>query len=134
MDAGNFPNYEQIINTTPLPRTRQGNGVFLLELSFSPTEQTHSLNVPMRLEFGRFGDVCKIDIEGWTARHSQEALPVLKEAIKQLQPPAEVATDEASASLTLTLMDNKPVRDARVFGTLVFNPEGLLTALLAPLK
>jgi len=134
MDAGHFPTYEKIMNTTPLPRTRQANGIFLLEISFSPTEQTHSLSVPMRLEFGSFGDVCRVHVEGWDARHSAAALALLREALAQLQPPAHVAAAPGENRLSITFMENPAVREAHVLGTLVFNPDGALTAMLAPLK
>jgi len=134
MDAGNFPTYEKIMNTTPLPRTRQGGGFFLLEISFSPSEQTHSLSVPMRLEFGSFGDVCRMHVEGWTERHNTVALPLLLEALAQLKPAAQAAADLLQNRLVVSFIDNKPVREARVQGTLVFSPDGVLTAVLAPLK
>jgi hypothetical protein len=134
MDAGNFPTYEKIINTTPLPRTRQANGVFLLEVSFSPSEQTTSLGVPMDLEFGAFGDVCRIVVSGWSSRHTSLALTTLMETLGKLDPKGEAEVDASQSRLTLTFMENPAARRARVFGTLVFNPEGILTALLAPLK
>lgn len=133
MDYGRFPTYEKIMNTTPLPRTRQANGLFLLELAFSPNDTTHSLGVPMRLEFGAFGDVCRIDVEGWNAHHTA-ALPLLTEALRQLDPPAQAAYLPEQQRLTLTFVENAPKREARVGGTLVFNSDGALTALLAPLK
>lgn len=133
MDYGRFPTYEKIMNTTPLPRTRQANGLFLLELAFSPNETTHSLGVPMRLEFGAFGDVCRIEVSGWNDRHAA-AVPSLAEALRQLDPPAQLAHRPDQQRLTLTFVENAPKREARVGGTLVFNPDGALTALLAPLK
>jgi hypothetical protein len=134
MDAGNFPTYEKIMNTTPMPRTRQGGGYFLLEISFSPSEQTHSLSVPMKLEFGTFGDVCRMQVEGWHERHNMAALPLLMDALSQLKPAAQATSDLAQNRLTINFIDNKPVREARVQGTLVFGPDGVLTAMLAPLK
>jgi hypothetical protein len=134
MDAGNFPTFEKIINTTPLPRTRQANGVFLLEISFSPSERTHSLSVPMHLEFGAFGDVCRVTIEGWNERHSTTALALLKEALAQLQPAGSLNVVPAENRLILTFLENPSARQKRVSGTLVFNPDGALTALLAPLR
>ena len=134
MDAGNFPTYEKIMNTTPLPRTRQGGGYFLFEISFSPSEQTHSLSVPMRLEFGAFGDVCRMDVDGWNERHNAEALPLLSEALSQLKPAAQASANLLENRLVIHFMDNKPARELRVQGTLVFGSDGALTAILAPLK
>jgi len=132
MDAGNFPTYEKIMNTTPMPRTRQANGIFLLEISFSPSEQTHSFSVPMRLEFGAFGDVCRVHVDAWSARHAAVALPLLKEALAQLKPPAAAVSQPEDHRLVITFMENKPAREMRVSGTLVFNPDGILTAMMAP--
>jgi len=134
MDAGNFPTFEKIINTTPLPRTRQANGIFLLEISFSPSEQTRSLSVPMRLEFSAFGDVCRMDIEGWDARRSASAFTLLGEALAQLHPAASAAEDLTQNRLAITFMENPMAREARIIGTLVFTADGVLTAILAPLK
>jgi len=134
MDAGNFPTYEKIINTTPLPRTRQENGWFYLELSFSPEGSTRSVSCPMRLEFGTFGDVCRIDISAWSSKMASGAQDRLAQHMTQLQPPGVYRHDRASDVLSLQIMENKAAREKQVNGLLIFNTAGDLVCLATALK
>jgi len=134
VDAGNFPNYERIINTTPLPRTRQERGWFYLELAFSPNDTTKSLACPMRLEFGAFGDVCRIEIKGWNSRASAHARDALLKHLPHLVPPASGRYDASQDTLTLHLVDNKAAREKNTEGLLIFNSQDELVCLATGLK
>jgi len=134
MDAGNFPNYERIINTTPLPRTRQEKGWFFLELSFTPEGSTRSVTCPMRLEFGAFGDVCRLEITQWSTRSSESGRVALQSILPNVQPPAIYRHDAASDTLQLEFVNNRATREARVQGTLIFNAKDELVCLATGLR
>jgi len=134
MDAGNFPNYERIINTTPLPRTRQERGWFFLELSFSPEESTRSVVCPMHLEFTAFGDVCRIEVPAWGTRTTPHTRTELEKLLRSVVPPVKYDHDPATDLLRLELMDNRAAREKMVQGTLIFNSKEELVCLATGLK
>lgn len=134
MDAGHFPTYEKIINTTPLPRTRQEKGIFLIEIAFDPLGETHSVGASMRLAFGAFGGVMSVDIGPRTAFKDAATLSALSVALQSMNPPATLNESLERDCWTITLVPGQPTRHAEVQGTLVFDRQDRLSALLAPLS
>jgi hypothetical protein len=134
MDAGNFPTYEKIINTTALPRTRQEGGWFFLELSFSPQEATRSVTATMHLDFGAFGDVCRLRVERWGRLAAVSALSSLNTLLPRLQPPATSDYDAETDVLTLNLLANSSARQGTVQGSLIFDSKNDLVCLATRLK
>jgi hypothetical protein len=132
MDAGNFPTYEKIINTTPLPRTRQENGLFLFEISFDPHQTTRSISVSMRLSFGQFGGVSRLEVFDWDSLGLEDASPELATALAALQPSA--THRHLGKHLVLDFIDNVPARLKDVQGTVVINAQNHICAILAPLR
>lgn len=132
MDAGHFPTYEKIINTTPLPRTRQERGLFLIELAFDPQATTASRAADMTLEFSAFGSVTKVLLDRWSEAGAGIDADALRSRLAEILPPVSLAVNAALDRLELTVMINPARRTKRVRGTLVVGTNGSLTALLAP--
>ncbi len=134
MDYHQFKTYEKVANAAPFPRTRQEQGLFLLELSFSPEDETRSTPVMMTLEFTAFGDVSHATISHCSSYAPRETLRALQAALKNSQPPMCATYAEDTDTLKIQLLENPPRRSKVVPGTLVFNPRGEFVTIAARLR
>ena len=134
MDYGQFKTYEKVTNAAGFPRTRQEQGLFLLELGFSPELETHSINVPMTVEFSGFGDVIGLRIKPYSAYASPKRIPALKDRLTSSDPPVEVFYDPETDDFALQFLKNPTQRTRNLMGSLIFDPDENLTVLLVRLR
>jgi hypothetical protein len=134
MDYHQFKTYEKVTNTSGFPRTRQEQGLFLLELSFSPEEETHSLNVPLMADFSAFGDVVSLHLQKCSTYLSAPAMLALQDTLKPSEPPLRASYDPLTDDLAVHFLKNPAVRTRAVAGSFIFDSHRRLVTLVARLR
>ncbi len=134
MDYHQFKTYEKVTNAAGFPRTRQEQGLFLLELEFCSEGETRSAPVTMKAEFSGFGDVCRLTVHNFSAYASREEAAHLQSQLIQTDPPIHATFNADGDHLSIEFLNNPPQRQRQVSGTLIFDSKNHLVTIVAQLR
>lgn len=133
MDYRLFRNFEKV-DPAALPRVLQEQGLFLVELRFSPEGETRSVPANFHVERSRYGEVCKVILRNASALLRPEQSTESEALLSTLKPPVTVCWGRDRDELAWIYIDQPAARVHAATGLLIFNEGQQLCSILTYLK